>query len=88
MEYQTYINKTLEKIVHEELPKNYIVMVEEEFIKFIQPLKITRSLKQQRFFMLTYELVYKKLKRLILKSNHKEKENLLSELENSYIKNK
>lgn len=88
MEYQTYTDKTLEKIAKEELPKNYIPMTEEEFIRFLQPIKVTRPLKQQRFFMLTYELIYKKLKRLILKNTHKEKDNLLLELEKSYIINK
>ena len=73
MNYQTYLEMAMERIADGRLPKTFKSMSEAEFQSFIKPIESTPPLPEQRGFVLAYELVYKKLKRLF-KGTEYEKE--------------
>ena len=63
--YQQYQEKALEKIVNGELPKSYKLMSEEEFNEWMKPIDETSALREQRDFVLAYEIAKKRLEKLL-----------------------
>ena len=84
MNYQEYHTRALDKIASKELPATYKPMTENEFIEFGKPIQETPPLMQQRDFVLSYEIMYKRLKRILLNSNNPQKESMLKEIDEIY----
>ena len=70
MNYQTYLEMAMERIADGRLPKTFKSMSEMEFQSFIKPTEATPPVQEQRGFVLAYELIYKRLKRLFKGTEH------------------
>ena len=84
MNYQEYTELALKRIAEGRLPKDYKLMTEQKLKDLLAPVEETPPLTEQRDFILTTKLIYKRIRRLIEKSDSPNKEKMLVEVDVMY----
>ena len=84
MNYQEYTELALERIAEGRLPKDYKLMTEQKLKDLLTSIEETPPLIEQRGFILATKLIYKRVRRLIEKSDSPNKEKMLVEVDVMY----